>query len=202
MGVPSCLAASWRCQCMTLFLLPLAIIEAWSRRNTHEPVPWFSRVPDLPFPVWVHILIAGIAWSVNLYCWIIGIRFTTLVRASLLCNTHPVFLVIIVRCMGSMVTWLEWGGVSVTMFGLVLSSLKDLFQGAAEGASARNENEWIGDSLCIVAAVGEVMVLLNRVKTKKYVPIMQVFRKSFKCVVACMLINHVFSLSTLLRLPL
>jgi hypothetical protein len=55
--IPPILAASWRCQCMLFFLVPMAIMEANS--NKSMSVDWFSKKPDLTFTVAGHIFIAG-----------------------------------------------------------------------------------------------------------------------------------------------
>jgi len=55
MHINPALSASWRCQCMVLFLLPLAIFEACFSGNPR--VEWGSRKSDLPYPIFVHILV-------------------------------------------------------------------------------------------------------------------------------------------------
>jgi hypothetical protein len=56
-GVQPIQAASWRCQCMIIFLAPIAIIEAAIKPSNR--VDWFARKEDLKFPVIVHVIIAG-----------------------------------------------------------------------------------------------------------------------------------------------
>lgn len=69
-GIGPLLAASWRCQCMVMFLVPLAIFEAWSSKE--KRVDWFKVKPGLTFPVIVHLLFSGLAWAGNLLTWIVG----------------------------------------------------------------------------------------------------------------------------------
>jgi uncharacterized membrane protein len=54
-GVDPVTAASWRCQCMLLFLAPLAYIEHRSDEKYH--VDWLARKPTLRYPLFVHIMI-------------------------------------------------------------------------------------------------------------------------------------------------
>jgi len=92
------LAAAWRCQCMCIFLIPLAIIERVS--NKMNKVEWFSKKSDLNYSILTHVIIAGIAWCVNLLFWVEGLRYTTTVRASIICGTHPLMLIIYLSLKG------------------------------------------------------------------------------------------------------
>ena len=67
------LSASWRCQCMTIFLVPLGIIEA--TYGSQKRVEWFSKTEDLPYAIWVHIAFAAVAWAVNLLSWIFALQY-------------------------------------------------------------------------------------------------------------------------------
>jgi drug/metabolite transporter (DMT)-like permease len=58
------MAASWRCQCMLFFLIPMAAIE-----SKYNPTQWFETKPGLTYPVIVYILIAGVSWAGNLLSW-------------------------------------------------------------------------------------------------------------------------------------
>jgi hypothetical protein len=69
------LSASWRCQTMCIFLIPLAIIERIS--NKKNKVEWFSKKPDLNYTILTHVIIAGIGWCSNLLFWVEGLRYTT-----------------------------------------------------------------------------------------------------------------------------
>jgi len=75
-GVTPLLAASWRSQCMSIWLFPFTIIEI-VRSDPAERSSWFDTKADLKFPVGVHVLIAGILWSVSLLSWIVAIQYTS-----------------------------------------------------------------------------------------------------------------------------
>lgn len=81
-GISPILAATWRLETMTLWLIPFAAIESLANRGQVEKVPWFSRQPGLLFPVIVHVFIAGILWAINLVTWIIGLQYTTTGRPT------------------------------------------------------------------------------------------------------------------------
>jgi drug/metabolite transporter (DMT)-like permease len=168
-SIPMLLSASWRCQCMSIFLIPFAIIE-YMYLPVKERTEWFSYKPDLQFPVVVHIILAGIFWSVNLESWVYGLQFTTTVRASVFASCHPLMLVVVLSLLGQKVASLEWGGVAVVICGLCLCSGRGFFD------SSGSRMMVVGDGLCLVAAMAEVLTLLNRSKTKQYVPLMQVSR--------------------------
>lgn len=65
----------------------------------------------------------------------------------------------------------------VSFGGMILSSSKDMF-GSNEKDTEENlqqhKYEFLGFFLCFLAASFEVMVLFNRIATKKYVPLFQV----------------------------
>ena len=61
------MAASWRCQCMLFFLIPLAIIEINS--NPLNYVKYFEKKEELKYPIIIYILIAGLSWAGNLLSW-------------------------------------------------------------------------------------------------------------------------------------
>jgi hypothetical protein len=67
-------SASWRCQCMLIWLGPLAIIEIVKES---EPVTWFETRPGLRYPVYIHVIFSGVFWAGNLLTWIVGLQFTT-----------------------------------------------------------------------------------------------------------------------------
>jgi hypothetical protein len=60
--IPMLLAASWRCQCMCVFLLPLAWIEHVFWLAPQDKPQWLAYKPDLMFPVFVHVILAGLFW--------------------------------------------------------------------------------------------------------------------------------------------
>jgi hypothetical protein len=53
-GVNPLLAASWRGQCMLVFLIPCAYIEIISN---DKRVEWNVRKSDMTYPLFVHVLI-------------------------------------------------------------------------------------------------------------------------------------------------
>jgi hypothetical protein len=238
-GIRPCLSASWRCQCMIIILLPLAIIEVYMDVKKNK-VDWFETKPDLPYPVIVHVIFSGMAWSMNLLSWIIGLQYTTIFLASVIACSHPILLAVCMRIIGVEITWMEIGGVMISFSGMVLSCLHDIVNKSEEISSSSSSStasslfsspgygnhsshsafssfsfdsfslssssyssyhsssllssnsssfpvtsssdppvsislgyQLFGYFLCLVAAFGEVIVLFNRIKTKKYVPLMQ-----------------------------
>lgn len=169
-GIMPCLAASWRCQSMSLILLPMAIAEVlYDKRNN---VDWFAQKPDLQFPVIVHVLFSGLAWSGNLLCWIVGLMYTTTFKASILACCHPLLLVIYLQFIGTKLSMFEIVGVFVSFSGVFVSCLKDLIH-PEERTDIPAHYQILGYCLCFLAAACEVIVLFNRITTKKYVPLMQ-----------------------------
>jgi drug/metabolite transporter (DMT)-like permease len=183
-GIRSCLSASWRCQCMIIFLIPLAILESWSDRN--KRVDWFGYKPDLPYPVIIHTIFSGLAWAGNLLCWIVGLQFTTTFKASLIACTHPLMLVLYLKCRGIYVSYMSMFGVIFAFSGLIISNYPDLYQEMHQSTSSSDTTtsttnntagfggQILGISLCFLAAACEVVILFNRIATTKYVPLMQV----------------------------
>jgi drug/metabolite transporter (DMT)-like permease len=175
-GIRPCLAASWRCQCMAFFIAVLAIIEVYSDKK--NKVDWFSKKPDLPFPVIVHVFFSGIAWGGNLLLWIVGMQYTTAFVASLIYSSYPIMLVISLKLKGSPVSGMEMIGVGVSVVGMVISCLQDVLgsnqnQQIEGAATIDTRHQIMGYVLCLMAASCEVLILFNRIKTQKYVPLMQ-----------------------------
>lgn len=184
------LAASWRCQVMAIILIPLAFIEA---RYFNHPWHWltYERKPDLKYPVAWYILAAGAAWALNLTCWIIGLEYTTTVRASIFSGMHPLMLVFYMFLSGKPVSMYEWCGVLLSFLGLLFIALfsEGLLYKAVLGSSHRggktsvaNDQSWIGDLLCLLASAAEVVVIVNRDRTKQYVPVIQYTALTTICV--------------------
>lgn len=170
-NIPPRLAASWRCQCMSLILLPIAVIES----RYDNSVEWFANKPDLQYKIYVHVLIAGLAWAVNLVAWISGLEFTTTVHASLFASLHPLVLVVYIRVIGEYITYFEWTGIFVALLGVTIAASQGLFKLASSFSSSGDpvKNELLGDALCIVASLSEALVIINRRAIKKYVPLFQ-----------------------------
>ena len=64
-NIPASLAASWRCQTMVCFLIPLALVERQFTVKENR-VQWFKKFDDLRYPLYVHVSIAGVAWAGNI----------------------------------------------------------------------------------------------------------------------------------------
>eukprot|EP01038_Epipyxis_sp_PR26KG_P013335 gene13335-17884_t len=172
-GIAPCRSAAWRNQTMSLTLAPIALIEA-IRINKREKVEYFSTKSDLYCCVLGHIIFAGIAWAISLNAWIIGLYFTTTFRASLIASSHPLILVIVLRLRGVQVSYLEVIGVITSLLGIFLVGLPTFFdEETPSNPNYDSRYELLGYLLCFIAAGAEVVIMLNRIVTKKYVPLMQ-----------------------------
>eukprot|EP01037_Dinobryon_pediforme_P040294 gene40294-49356_t len=107
-------------------------------------------------------------WSGNLLFWIVALPYTTTFKASIIANTHPILLVLGLLVTGAKVSFGEVVGVLLSFSGILMVSLED-----REVRVAEKGPEWVGFLLCFVSASCEVLVIFNRSKTKKYVPLMQ-----------------------------
>eukprot|EP01031_Cornospumella_fuschlensis_P031212 gene31212-37721_t len=196
-GITPLLAASWRNQTMVLTLLPLAI---WEARRSGGKVDWWKKKPGLQFPVIVHVLISGLAWAANLLFWIVGLQYISTFKASVIASSHPVLLVVAMRLSGQHVSLLEAAGVAVAFLGMFMSEYRG--DSAEPQADGRDEHlrlssmflhahasssaaalptephvpfhlQLFGLFLCLLAAGGEVVVIMNRIQTRPYVPLFQ-----------------------------
>jgi drug/metabolite transporter (DMT)-like permease len=95
-----------------------------------------------------------------------ALRYTTVVRAGLAASMHPVFLIGYLGLKGQPLSSFEWVGTFITVMGLFVAAAKDLLGGG--------QSSVIGDSLGLISAVCQVVVILNRHKIKKFVPLWQV----------------------------
>ena len=182
-GVTPCLAAAWRCQSMVVVLTPIAIFEACSKKENQ--VDWFKYKPDLPFPVICHVIISGLAWAANLLFWIVGLQYISTYKASIIATSHPILVVLSMRITGHPITWAEWGGVFIAFFGMFLSNLTEFTSKQPTHPYSPDSHlspgeesiplhlQLLGFFLCFLSAAGEVVVIFNRIKTRKYVPLMQ-----------------------------
>eukprot|EP01034_Spumella_vulgaris_P043349 gene43349-53821_t len=90
------------------------------------------------------------------------------------------------------VSYIEWIGVLISFGGMVLSDSKDLFGDSDSSMSAsQHRYEYLGFFLCFLAAAAEVLVLFNRIATKKYVPLMQYTASTTIVVCSCATIMSV-----------
>lgn len=171
--ISACLACSWRCQCMCVFLIPLAFVEMYVHGSRGNKTSWFARIPELSYPLYVYIFIAGVAWAANLMLWIVGLQYTTTVRAAILESSHPLQLVCYMQFYLQLsVSRFEWIGVLLAIFGIIVVTFSDLT--SLDQLNDKSALSWFGDTLCILSAVSEVVVILNRSQLKKHVPLMQV----------------------------
>lgn len=95
-----------------------------------------------------------------------ALRYTTVVRAGLAASMHPVFLIGYLGLMGQPLSFFEWAGTFITVTGLFVAAANDLFGGGKSSV--------IGDMLGLISAICQVVVILNRQKIKKFVPLWQV----------------------------
>jgi drug/metabolite transporter (DMT)-like permease len=137
-------------------------------------ISWFDRKPDLDYPIYGHVLVAGVGWSVNLLFWIVALQYITTVKASIIANLHPLLLVIYMRLTGHEVSVLDWTGVIVTIAGIFVIGSEELLFQEKSTSNVSPVYELLGYVLCFFAACGELVVILNRKRIKKYVPLMQV----------------------------
>jgi drug/metabolite transporter (DMT)-like permease len=167
-GVRPCLAVSWRCQCMCIFLIPILIYQ--HRNNAIPRISWLGRHEDLKYPFIVYIIVDCFAWSANVITWCFGVKYTTTVRASLFANTHPLMLVVVMYLTGHNVHFMEWFGVFVIMTGIFYSFGSQLHN----GSNSELPSTWYGDSLCLVSAFADMLLVLIRSKTTKHMTTLQV----------------------------
>jgi hypothetical protein len=164
--VPPCLSAAWRSMTMMIFLIPLAAAEiVYRRRKNKEPINWFVVNKESP--------------TMNKY---------TPATHSVFANVHPLMLVFVYQFfLRKGVSKWEWGGVAVVMGGIVLSAYRKALHkydiekhphihnsGEDDESDSGGNWMWFGDFLCLLAAASEMVVLLDRMKTKDHIPLMQV----------------------------
>lgn len=146
---------------------------------TIKGVQWLHTYsPDLPYPLIVHVIFSGLMWSGNLLLWIVALPYTTTFKASVVASMHPLLLVLWLVLMGCQVSGLEFLGVAVSFGGiLIVSQEREAATSGSRSVSGPDHApgpEWVGLVLCFASAACEVLVVFNRIKTKKYVPLMQV----------------------------
>jgi drug/metabolite transporter (DMT)-like permease len=175
LSVPPVLAVSWRCQCMIVFLIPILIYQYYDPKI--PKIQWMKVYPGLRYPYIYYIVLDSIAWSLNVISWVIGVKYTTTVRASVFANTHPLMLVTVLYLTGSKVQLLEWVGVSVIMCGICYSFVNQLddFVAASVPATTNTgqQSTVFGDSLCLIAAFADMVLVLIRTKTTPHMTTLQ-----------------------------
>ena len=152
---------------MLLFLIPLAWVERKSSAKKTK-IGWFDVKENLSHPLWIHVFIAGLGWAGNLAFWVIGLQFTTTVRASLLSTTYPIMLVGVLSFKGISISLLEKLGVFVAMLGLIVTTLSanrasvmvdllarhspDMSRKVTFPAGSPGELQYLlGDALCLMS---------------------------------------------------
>lgn len=176
---------------MVICLLPISVCEYYSIGHAIE---WRAHKPDLEYPIYGHVIIAGLGWSMNVLFWIVALEYTTTVKATLIANMHPLLLVLYIYFIGDHVAMLDWIGVIVSVIGVITMGGKDISSSIFHHGHHSHESsssvsspdgkedqihqgpymEIFGFVLAGIACVGELIVILNRKKIKKYVPLMQV----------------------------
>jgi drug/metabolite transporter (DMT)-like permease len=99
-------------------------------------------------------------------------------------------LVLVFALLGKRVSMLEWCGVLIVMLGIILSAYRKALQqydipdhrhrhisNDDESSSESDKKMWFGDFLCLLAAASEMVILLDRIKTKDHIPLFQVASK-------------------------
>lgn len=179
-GVRPGLAACWRSQAMSIFLLPIAALEAVT---TGQYIKAWERRPDLDYQIYVHVCFAGLGWAASLLFYINGLQLTTAVRASLITNMHPLIMVLYMFVRRQPLHRLDWAGVLVAFAGVLIMALEKM---AMSGGAAHDTHsssspvlELCGMLMCLIAATSDCFVIINRKMIKKYVPLMQ-----YTCVTA------------------
>ncbi len=121
MGVDPVLAASWRCQCMLVFLIVPALIEHFYVTPAATRWAFMKPKPGEWNVLWV-MLLQSMCWATSLSLWVVGLQYTTTVRASLFSSTYPIWLLLWVRFgTGVRVSIGEFAGVGICFCGVVVS---------------------------------------------------------------------------------
>ena len=123
-------------QCVFLYLLPFSLYELYTtpRRVRRS---WLERETVRA------VALAGIGWGGTLVCYVISLRFTSTVRASLLSSLTPLVLLVQYRLSGRRITRGELWGALLATAGMVVCFLSssdpersDSFGLAAAGGSS------------------------------------------------------------------
>lgn len=186
-GLSPAIICSWRGFGMCVFLIPLAWLLEWQKGS--PPIGWSEVHPGMKYPLWVHLFFAGLGWAGSLMFWIEGLRLTTTVHASVLATTYPLMLVVVLSLGGVPISILEKVGVITAMVGLVITSFAAappsiIVQLIGMSGGVSSISSWaslstvddarlylLGDTLCLMSAVCETAVILNRQQTRVYVPL-------------------------------
>lgn len=163
--------AAWRNQLILCFLLPLLLWE--NRRITsQERMSWWtvdgrrSRYTKY-YPVFC-IVGAALGWATNLACWVVSLKFTTTVRASIFVNTHPFLLSLLYCVLRRPLARLTGFALLVCCAGLLLSEGSSL--SGSEESNHDGASLFVGDMLCLVAAVGDAVYFFLAGAARKTIP--------------------------------
>jgi drug/metabolite transporter (DMT)-like permease len=171
------LAVSWRCQTMCVFLVPILIYQYYDPNIPQ--IKWTEVYPDLKYPYFYYIIAQTIAWPTNVICWVVGVKYTTTVRAALFASTHPVMLITALYLTVHRIQLMEWVGVAVIMCGIFysfsnqLNNFKDIGN-IPTTVNTGKQSTVFGDTLCLVSAFAEMVMVLFGSKATKYMSTMQV----------------------------
>lgn len=187
---------------MCVFLLPIL----WYQYNDKSipKIQWTATLPGLKYPYIYYIILDSLVWSTNVISWVIGVKYTTTVRASLFANTHPLMLVIVLYLTGHPVHALEWIGVVIITIGIMYSFSDQL--GFTTVATPANQvvvpSTLFGDSLCLISAFTDMLLVLIRTKTTSIMTTMQYTGyTSIGIVVVATIVSVLFEKSTITHAP-
>jgi drug/metabolite transporter (DMT)-like permease len=97
--------------------------------------------------------------------------YTTTVRAAMFATLYPLMLVFYFRYTGVSLSRVEWVGVMIAVGGIIVATM--LSSSNSNDIGLKPTMTIFGDSLCLLSAVCETLVILNRQKTLQHVPLMQ-----------------------------
>lgn len=160
---------------MCVFLIPIIYYQ---RQNSNNPrVEWTRIYENLEYPYIFYIVLDSIAWSINVLTWCFGVKYTTTVRASLFASTHPLMLVVTMYISGHDVHWLEWVGVLVILAGTCYSFGFQLPFTSVDSNGSPAVSTWYGDSLCLISAFTDMVIIIIRSRTTQHMTTLQVSSK-------------------------
>jgi len=115
------------------------------------------------------LLVCCVSWSISLLTWIIALHWVTILRAALICATHPLFMICWLRCIGTPILSIEWIGVVVAFSGIVVSSGQKLFD--ASNNDPDSILALVGDALCLLSASMWCTSLIAAKKVTAHLPL-------------------------------
>ena len=173
--IPVILAASWRCQCMVLILIPLVLIEMKTSavRPFSEQFRWIwgeENDEKRPGTARWATFTAGLGWAGNLLFWVVGLQFTTTVKAAIFNGAKPIIMMIYMWVFAKVeLSKFEAAGAMVAFGGLLLAMLDQ----KADESAHEMRMEVLGYLLCLLSGASEVVCILSRQRTIGVVPLIQ-----------------------------